>query len=367
MTAGSDFERWFSEARLAPYIAEADGDSALAERLYEWNARVAGACIEVLGHLEVLLRNAIDRELASMVDEDNGGIPWFLMKLTKGPAQTTADTAIEAARDRLRQKKPHRDTRHQIVAAMNFGFWTDLLGSEFESVWRSALHRAFPHSSGLRKDLSSTANGLRVFRNRLAHPDSLLAVDVPFQLRQALLLAGWIDPAAEQWLSDVERVTEEYAARPVRRFDTVVVPARDAYPFYEQHGVYICQAGRTFRPIERLAFYADREIKAAVPAIAKRVDNIEWTEENAARLSASPDSADQELGVLIREARASGWTDGRYQVFWLSRSSSDPRHRELASPLVHHSRTAFTRRQRYVSLHSLEVATTTEDLSARSA
>lgn len=365
MTGQTDFKRWFSDARLGPYLAEAAGDETVAEQLYEWNARLSAACLEVLGHLEVLLRNAVDRELSAFVDEQRNGIPWFLMRLTQGESQTLMAAAVETARERLQQKKPHRDTRDQIIAAMNFGFWTNLLGKHYDALWRSSLHRAFPHSSGLRKDLSSTVDGLRIFRNRLAHPDSLLAADVLFQLRQAVLVAGWIDPLAADWLQSVERVTAEYAGRPIRRFDTVVVPAREAFPFYEKHRVYICQAGRTFRPVERIAFYADQEIKPAIPFITKRMDNVEWTEENAARLGQSADSSDLALAEIIREARRAGWTEGRHQVFWLSGANADPRHRALASPVPHHARgkgSAFTQRQRYASLHALETAASTADL-----
>jgi len=53
---------WVTEARFAPYLAEAHGDHELAVRLYVWNARVSAACFETLHHVEVLVRNAVDAQ-----------------------------------------------------------------------------------------------------------------------------------------------------------------------------------------------------------------------------------------------------------------------------------------------------------------
>ncbi len=39
------------------------------------------------------------------------------------------------------------------------------------------------------------------FRNRVAHHDSLLDQDAPARLEDMLAIAGWIDPAAQEWLA----------------------------------------------------------------------------------------------------------------------------------------------------------------------
>lgn len=65
-----------------------------------------------------------------------------------------------------------------------------------------------------------------------------------------------------------------YALRPVTVDDTVVVPAKHAWSFYETCRAYVCQSGRAFRPIDRMAFYADREVKAEIPAVLHRRDNF---------------------------------------------------------------------------------------------
>ena len=74
---------------------------------------------------------------------------------------------------------------------------------------------------------------------------------------------------------------------PIRKFDTVVVPAREAWEEYLAHGVYICQPNRTFRPIERIAFYESKSIKIDLPLVTGRIDNVEWNLAEQTKLLAS--------------------------------------------------------------------------------
>jgi hypothetical protein len=53
---------WVGEQRFQRYLDARDGQHERAVALYVWNARVSAAFLEVLSHLEVLLRNAIDRQ-----------------------------------------------------------------------------------------------------------------------------------------------------------------------------------------------------------------------------------------------------------------------------------------------------------------
>ena len=162
----------------------------------------------------------------------------------------------------------------------------------------------------------------------------------------------------------MERVTSTYARRPIQKFDTVVVPAREAWPEYEAYGAYICQPGRTFRTVDRFAFYEGRSIKIDVPFVTGRADNVEWSVAEQTRLLASDSSATQKLGQLISDTLNLSRAPGRYQVFWLTKAR-DARHRKLTAEIPHTARgrgSAFTQRQRYVSLHALETATSTDDL-----
>jgi hypothetical protein len=302
-----------SEPRMAPYLRVAGEDQGKALALYEWNTQVSAAAFEVVGHLEVLLRNAIDRCLRERFREDYCGIPWFLLPM---PGGEHVVEAVAEVRGRLRPQG--KETRHQIVAGLSFGFWSGLLGPKYEDLWREALHRAFPNSSGRRNQVAAAVERVRKFRNRLAHHDSMINVDIPFEIRQVLGLASFIDVNAAAWLERCSRAMAVYAQRPVTSAETVVVPAKNAWPLYEECRAYVCQAGRVFRPVERVAFYADREIKRDIPAVLHQRDNVEWTSTEADRLRDSGDRFDRKIAAVI-DASKKLWTDGRYQVFLLTR------------------------------------------------
>ncbi|UJW34334.1 hypothetical protein L3Q67_11520 [Saccharothrix sp. AJ9571] len=259
-----------SEPRMAPYLATVGCDKAKALELYEWGSRTSSAAFEVVGHLEVLLRNALDRSLRRHFREDQRGIPWFLLPT---PGGEHVAEAVATVRERLRPLG--QESRHQIIAGLSFGFWSGLLGTRYEELWRDCLHRAFPNSSGKRKQVAVAVERVRKFRNRLAHHDSTINVDIPFEVRQIFDLAAYIDADAANWLKQRSTVMAVYAQRPVTIADTVAVPARQAWPLYQDCRAYVCQSGRAFRPVERVAFYADREVKADVPAVLHRRDNVE--------------------------------------------------------------------------------------------
>lgn len=343
---------------MTPYLQTAAGDKSSALALYEWSARTSSAAFEVVGHLEVLLRNALDRCLRQQFREDQCGIPWFLLPTPGG--EHVAD-AVAVVRERLRPQG--KESRDQIIAGLSFGFWSGLLGPKYEELWRDCLHRAFPNSSGKRKQIAVAVERVRKFRNRLAHHDSTINVDIPFEVRQIFELAFYIDANAATWLERCSGVMAVYAQRPVTVDDTVVVPAKHAWALYESCRAYVCQSGRAFRPVERMAFYVDREVKPEIPSVLHRRDNVEWSTEEAARLRASGDRFDRKVASVI-DASAAPWTDGRYQVFLLT-GPGHPDHRRLGAALQHNGTgrgSAFVQRQRYVSLHSLETAVTTADL-----
>ncbi|CAM3152875.1 hypothetical protein NODU109028_00225 [Nocardioides dubius] len=59
----SDAQAWLSTPRLQGYLGASHHDLALALALYRWNSVTTGAALAEVGHLEVALRNAYDREL----------------------------------------------------------------------------------------------------------------------------------------------------------------------------------------------------------------------------------------------------------------------------------------------------------------
>lgn len=354
-----DIRLAISAPRFAPYLREAGDDVEAALELYRWSAEMSSAAYELIAHIEVFMRNAIDRALAQRYRDGECGIPWFLRE---PPLDAEAMRRVTEVRDRLRSQ--HRESRHQIVAGLSFGFWAGMLGAKYEEQWRLSLHHSFPGGNGTRKQAAILVEAIRKFRNRLAHHDSVLGLDIPFEVQRVHALAALLGNEQAAWLQATDRTTDVYGKRPVTSIDTVVVAARHAWPLYEQERAYVCQAGRWFRPVDRLAFYSDQEIKADVPSIRCRRDNVPWTEEHAKELEAG-DKEDRKIARVIRASRCERWTAGVYQVFLLTRPG-DADHRVLPNPLPHRATgrgSAFTQRQRYVSLHALETAASTDDLT----
>ncbi|MFI5926174.1 hypothetical protein ACIA3K_09305 [Micromonospora sp. NPDC051543] len=357
--------QWVSSGRFRSYLDAAGGDHSRACELYEWNVALSAASFEAFHYVEVVVRNAIDLAMQRHFNEAGRGIPWFLLPISTNKAvQDSIDQSVLQVRVRLRNENSSKEKRDQVIAGLSFGFWVNLLGPKHEQLWREAIHKAFPHSSGKRHDVVTALERLRVFRNRLAHHDSLLAADVPFRLTQMIDVLGWADPDAATWLANNERVSQVHAARPSPRHDTVVVPARDAWGLYESAYAYVCQAGRSFQPVEYLAFYSQQQIHTEVPKILFRLDNVDWSVGEINRLRATGQARDARVADIIAASRKLGWTDGRYQVFGLTGPGAEG-HLSLPQPVPHLARgrgSAFTQGQRYIVRDRLRRATTTMDI-----
>lgn len=347
------------EPRLRPFRFAAEDDSAKTLQLYNWNAQMAGAALEQLSYLEVLLRHAIDRRLAKTVAEEFNGIPWFLLP----PFYDAQKDTLEKVRRQLRPIG--KETRDQIIAGLPLGFWTGWFGSKYEQLWRDSLYEAFPNGTKRRKEITALTEQIRKFRNRVAHHDSLLNVDIQFEMDAVFKLAEIIDTNFATWMKSVDRTVQVSKNRPITPLDTVVVPTTKAWDFYQNSRAYICQAGRYFQKTKHIAFYANREIQQEIPAIKRRYDNVVWNHTEANRLMDSPSRDDRKLGKIMQNGLDCDWTHGKYQVFILSQPS-DPSHVRLPAPLKNDRdgrSSAFVRRQRYTSIHKLRHADDVWDLA----
>lgn len=347
----------FPQPRLEPFLRAAEGDEAKALDLYVWNTQMAGAALEQISHLEILLRHAIDTQLSKRVREDTRKIPWFLLP----PFYSAQSQAIDKVRERLRSEG--KETRDQIVAGLSFGFWSGWMGAKHEELWRETLHNAFP-GAGLRKDVTVLAEQIRKVRNRVAHHDSLLNIDVGFEMRAVFSLAEMINKDAADWMRTVDRTRDMGIKKPISPLDTVVVPSAQAKLDDGPLNAYICQPGRFFQEVGHMAFYEGREIAVDVPCIKARYDNVLWNETEADRLKLSEKKEDKKLGKVMASSLEKGWSPGKYQVFLLSRAG-DPDHVALEKPLQNDRAgkgSAFVNKQRYTSVHRLRHAENVWDL-----
>lgn len=149
--------------------------------------------------------------------------------------------------------------------------------------------------------------------------------------------------------------------------EVVVVAASAAWPTYQKHGVYVCQAERSFRDVSLLAFYADGKIQKPIAKIADRYDNFDFSDKN---LTTNPVLNSKLSGWLVDNLWAQN--GALLQVFDLSTINCEDTIM-LKSAVVNDLRNsdgrgyAYTQGQRYVALSDLQAAQTTSDLYYRNA
>jgi len=218
-----------SVPRLGPYLAATGGNVQDAIRLYEWNVELSGAVYEALHIAEVVLRNAIDRQLAAwnvtQADATTGRqhvADWLMdpaRLLVRLLGQDLAK-ARDRAKTAVREGKPGGRTagHDDVLAQMTFGTWRYLLpgrdpGRQY--LWRNAVQAAFPHLASSSAVLVGQVDGIYRLRNRVAHLEPLLrggVVRAEFNNMRAVL--GAIDPHAEGWFVSNQRVTHVLRRRP---------------------------------------------------------------------------------------------------------------------------------------------------------
>lgn len=167
--------------------------------------------METIHHVEVLVHNAIDRQLATSRPAGN------LRRWLTDPDVLNAGElrAVEDAITRLR-RLGRPVTTHRVVAGLPLSFWARLIGSRYDELWKASLHRAFSHGSGSRRDVAGQLNRISHLRNEIAHHKSLLDVPVADRYRDLLDLAAAIDPAAAAWIGALSRVGAVLAEAPAQ-------------------------------------------------------------------------------------------------------------------------------------------------------
>lgn len=220
-------------ARFATYLGEMDGHYVDAMRLYQWNVKLSGAWLECLSILEVVLRNALDRELRRWVqhEDDTSDGQWLLTGRPSPLDTVIQDRAIEKIRRGSTRAKSSRPSDHErrdaplthddLLANMNFGTTAKLLPTDNTKnstygarrvLWEQATRHAFPghdfESDPHGWRLAARVQHLKDLRNRAAHMEPLLRVSSKARLADLHAVLGSIDPTIRDWAAGLNRVTE---------------------------------------------------------------------------------------------------------------------------------------------------------------
>lgn len=155
---------------------------------YLWNCALSESLYESLHWLEIALRNNIHSAATST---------WGSSWLTKGQLLSPEQHMVDEAIERL-QREGKSFNPEDIMAALNFGFWTSLFRKDYEQKLRPLLPKMFPYvtpaSDRTRKNISDRLNTVRKFRNRVFHFEPIInyKADVRYgEIRQTI---EWIAP-----------------------------------------------------------------------------------------------------------------------------------------------------------------------------
>jgi hypothetical protein len=97
-------------------------------------------------------------------------------------------------------------TVNDIVAGLDFGYWTKMLDSTFEqTLWRTILYHAFPHFASVtgkpleRKPVEQRFNALRDLRNRVMHHEPLFHRNLSQDFADISEAISWMYDDVPSW------------------------------------------------------------------------------------------------------------------------------------------------------------------------
>lgn len=197
-----------SEPRFGAYLSKGGGNEGYALALYLYNARVAKAFMFPLSVVEITLRNAIDALFVARF-----GPTWHLDANLRDHTLTpeglsTLDKAI--ARAGLGA------ARGRIIAELTFDFWSNLFRPDYGPLWRTSLNVVFPNiqASVTRHDVQTMVKAINRFRNRVAHHEPVLDLNITDVYAKLVELVGLRCSETAAWLKHHSTVAAVTRTRP---------------------------------------------------------------------------------------------------------------------------------------------------------
>lgn len=189
---------------------------------YSWNSRVAAAGIVDVGHLEIAVRNAYDRELSLRFPDWSVDERSSLFRLEQGVQRARArqrrrnQVSLSRVADAKRGLSS-APTHAEVVAALTFGFWANLTVAErTPTLWNPMLHRAFPRGTARARVHDLVARVVK-FRNRLAHNEPVFSTRTGLEdrLTEVQELFELIDPDACAYVAGTSTLDAAIASCPI--------------------------------------------------------------------------------------------------------------------------------------------------------
>ena len=130
----TQMEGVISAPRLSSYLRRAGGDHAKAFSEYQHNIELAEVFYGILQWTEVILRNALHKQLVAHL-----GSGWY----HTGPFDRFEQESLDKAVKDLFKNKPTWQSG-DLISELAFGFWTGILHNNYDvRLWRTCLYLAF--------------------------------------------------------------------------------------------------------------------------------------------------------------------------------------------------------------------------------
>ncbi|MDN4595942.1 hypothetical protein [Leifsonia virtsii] len=181
-----------------------------ALELYRANAQISGVAHAAVHYFEVMLRNALDRELRTWNQSVHGTPEWAFepgrLLASVIPADRLRRAGLDAARAVRGRRRPTHD---DVIAQITFGVWRNLLPSKRhrwkQALWDEALQHAFANRQGVRVDqIARSVAIVSDFRNRIAHHEPVFALDLRGKRKAMRDVLNSISPTARRWFVEHE-------------------------------------------------------------------------------------------------------------------------------------------------------------------
>ena len=167
---------------------------------------MSAAFLGTLHHVEVLLRNAIDRQFPGSERDQLLSVCRPDVWLTDpGVLEDLGREKVNEAIGRLVGEK-RRPTRPRVIASLTLGFWCALFAGRYEELWRSVLVNAFPDGNGRRNQVRKALTRILQLRNQIAHHEAIFGRNLGKDYETVLELSSWIDPEAHRYFRRISQI-----------------------------------------------------------------------------------------------------------------------------------------------------------------
>lgn len=169
---------------------------------YAWNIALSESLYPTLQCVEITLRNSIHNAATIAFETEY----WYDIPnlLNEKSLQNIKKTKFDL------QRKNKIETSAQIVATLNFGFWTGLFYSDYDQKFFTKIAKtAFPYlnkSERTRRRISKPLNEIRKLRNRIMHHEPIWHLkDLSRHHQNIKNIISWTNPAMLEFVEAIDR------------------------------------------------------------------------------------------------------------------------------------------------------------------